>query len=61
VSGGFHQTANEAARVVGAAHGLARDLHQGGLGAVGDELDGVDEVLPPAAQLRDALLGRQVF
>jgi hypothetical protein len=33
----------------------------GGLGAVGDELDGVDEALSAAAKLLDTLIGREVF
>jgi hypothetical protein len=44
-----------------AAEGFADELDKGGFGAVGDELDGVDEVLSAAAQLSDALLGREVF
>ena len=37
------------------------EMDEGGFGAVGDELDGVDEVLSAAAQLCDALFGWEVF
>lgn len=60
VDGGFHEAAHEAAGVVTADEGLAHDVDEGGLGAVGEEFDGVDEVLPAAAKLGDALLGREV-
>ena len=36
-------------------------MHESGFAAVGDELDGVDEVFAPGSQLLDALVGREVF
>lgn len=51
VDGGVHEAAHEAAAVVGAFEGFAGELDEGGLGAVGDELDGVDEVFSAAAKL----------
>jgi len=36
-------------------------MHEGGLAAVGDEFDGVDEVFAPGSQLVDALVGREVL
>ena len=41
--------------------GFAGELHEGGFGALGDELDGVDEVFSASVQLGDSLLGREVF
>ena len=61
IDGGIHEAADEASGIVGAGEGFAGQMHHGRLGAVGDELDGVDEVLSAAAQLVDAPLGRKVF
>ena len=61
VDRGFHEAADEAAGVVRALQGFAGEVDQRGLAAVGDEFDGVDEVFASAAQLADALFGREVF
>ena len=61
VDGGLHEAAHEAAGVVTAAQGFAGEVDEGGFAAVGDEFDGVDEVLAPGAELVDALVGREVF
>ena len=61
VDGGFHEAAHEAAGVVGADEGLVDEVDEGGLGAVGDEFEGVDEVFSAAAKLGDLLLGWEVF
>ena len=61
VDAGGEEGAHKASGVVVAAEGFAGELHEGGFGAVGDELDGVDEVFSASAQLGDSLLGREVF
>jgi hypothetical protein len=53
--------AHKASGVVVAAERFAGELDEGGFGAVGDELDCVDEVFSASAQTSDSLLGREVF
>lgn len=55
------QPAHQTAGVVAAGECLARQVDQGGLGAVAAEFDGVDKVFSAATKLRNALLGREVF
>jgi hypothetical protein len=57
----LHEAADETAGVVATAQGFAGELDQRGLAAVGNELDGVDEVFASAAQLADLLVGRKIF
>ena len=57
----MNEAAHEAAGVVKTAQGFAGEMHEGGLAAVGDEFDGVDEVFAPGSQLVDALVGREVL
>ncbi len=61
VDAGGEEGAHKASGVVVAAEGFAGELHEGGFGAVGYELDGVDEVFSASTQLGDLLLGREVF
>ena len=61
VDAGGEKGAHKASGIVVAAEGFAGELHEGGFGAVGDELDGVDEVLSASTQLGDLLLGWEVF
>jgi hypothetical protein len=61
VDAGGEEGAQKASGVVGAAEGFAGKLQEGSFGAVGDELDGVDEVFSASTQLGDLLLGREVF
>ncbi len=49
VDGGVDEAAHEAAGVVTAAQGFAGEMDEGGLAAVGDELNGVDEVSAPGS------------
>ena len=56
VDAGGEEGAHKASGVVGAAEGFAGELHEGCFGAVGDELDSVDEVLSASTQLVDSLL-----
>jgi hypothetical protein len=61
VDAGGKESAHEAAGIVMAPEGFTGKLDEGGLGPVGDELDGVDKVFSAATQLGDALLGWEVF
>ena len=61
VDGGLEQSAHEAACVVVTGEGFAREVDQCGLGAIGDEFDGIDELLAPDSELGDALIFRQGF
>jgi hypothetical protein len=56
VGAGVDEPADEAAGVLGTLHGFPGQFHQRGLGPVGDQLDGVDEKFPAAAQLGEALV-----
>ena len=59
---GFHgiQTTKQASCVVLAAQGVADNVRHGGFGAVGNELDRVDEILALHAQHSEPVLRRQV-
>ena len=61
VGGRPHQFARQRPSIVVTLQHLPHRAHQGGLGAVRDEFDRVDEVLTLGAQTRELLVGRQVF
>ena len=61
VVAGGEEGAHKALGVVVAAKVFGGELHESGFGAVGNELDGVDEVFSSSAQLGESLLGRKVF
>ena len=57
VDAGGEEGAHKAPGAVVAAKAFAGELHESGFGAVGNELDGGDEVFSSSAQLGDSLLG----
>ena len=61
VGAGGEEASDETAGVIMAFEGFPGNLHEGGFGAVGDEFDGVNEVLSAAGKLGKTLLRRKVF